>query len=181
MPPATLKSWLENLKSLNADARAEALRVAGPMGGAAIVPLVEMMAGPDKGAARAATQAMHCIAHYSARPGARPYEARAVSIQLLNAARTTGVTRPRMVRSEVLEAVGLIGDKEIVPLLSSLLQDIEVREDARLTLERIPGEESLRSLQAALKQAPADFASALRQSIFNRGLTRATVGAQPMR
>lgn len=175
---ANLKDWLEKLKSDDAEARAVAARAAGPQGAAAIVPLAEIMGGDNKGAAWAATQALNHIAHYSARPGARPQEARQVAAELLKIAASN---RPRMVRSEALDALGFIGGAPEVPMLARLLDDKDVREEARMALERIPGAESQRALQQASQKAPADFQPNLRQSLYSRSLTAATAGTQIMK
>ena len=174
---AEIEKLMEKLRSPDAETRNSAAPIAGRMGAAAIAPLADLMAGADKGAARAATLAMQHIAHYSARPGAPAIGRRRVASELLKIASST---RPRMVRSEALETVGFIGDAQSVPVLALLLGDAAVREDARMALERIPGPQSYNALQQALRQAPADFAPALRQSLHNRSLSRATVGARPM-
>ena len=176
MEPLNTQAWLEKIKSPDAQVRYEAARAGGPMGSATLASLADLMSGTDKGVARAATQALQHITHYATRPGAPAGEKRRVALELLKIA---GAPRPRMVRSEALDAVGFIGDAQSVPLLARLLGDAEVREDARLALERIPGQESLLALQAARQSAPADFAPALRQSLYNRSLSKATVGTRP--
>ncbi len=178
METVSLKDWLDKLKSPDADVHNQAARAAGPWGAAAITPVAEMMASPDKGVARAATQAMQHIAYYSTRPGASPLETQRVSEELWKAASTP---RPRMIRSQALNLLGLIGSGSIVPWLARLLNDPEVREDARLSLERIPGPQAQRALELALRQAPLDFQPNLRQSLYNRSLTMQSVGTQPGR
>lgn len=62
-----------------------------------------------------------------------------------------------------------IGGDESVSAVSSLLSHSDLREDARMTLERIPGAESLNALKSALKSAPQDFKPNLAQSLRARG------------
>jgi HEAT repeat protein len=177
MEPITLKSWLEELQSPDAEARAKAARGGATMGASAIAPLADLMASTDKGAARAAKQALQHLAHHAARPGATP-EARRASTELLKVAASG---RPRAVRADALELLGFVGGREVVLALATLLRDAEVREEARMTLERIPGPESLRALQEAMKSAPEDFKPALRQSLHARSLDARTVGVSVLR
>lgn len=178
MTAANVSQLINTIKTGDADARYAAWRAAGPAGAAAVAPLADLMASTDKGASRAATEALGRIAHYAARPGATPSETQAVAIELL---RVATAPRPRMVRAEALHLLGFVGNGNTVPPLARLLDDKEVREDARLALERIPGPQSLRALEDALRRAPADFKPNLRQSLHNRRLTRPTAGAQPLR
>ena len=55
-------------------------------------------------------------------------------------------------------------------LLDSLLSDADLREEARMALERIPGEESLSVLKSALDSVPEDFKPNLAQSLRARGV-----------
>lgn len=169
--------FLEQIQSSDADVRYAAWRAAGPQGAAAILPLADLMDGEDKGVAKAAKGALETIVHYAGRPGAQP-EAQAVAVELLQVATSD---RSRPTRAEALNWLGFVGDEAVVPGLAKLLEDPEVREDARLALERIPGPESRRALRKALRTAPEDFRPNLEQSLYNRRLTPATVGRRPAR
>ncbi|HZO88360.1 MAG TPA: hypothetical protein VFB38_08470 [Chthonomonadaceae bacterium] len=174
---AEIAAFLEKIKSPDADVRYKAWREAGPMGAEAVVPLGELAASPDKGVAKAASGAMETIAHHAARPGAGA-EAHAVSVELLKVAQTP---HPRMVRADALYLLGFTGDGRIVPGLARLLSDRELREDARMALERIPGSASLSALRQAARTASPDFRPNLEQSLHNRSLTPKTVGREPAR
>jgi HEAT repeat protein len=174
MPPAQLNQLLQNLRSENADVRFAAWRSAGPAGAAAIAPIADIMAATDKAAVRSATEALQRVTHYSARPAASKNERRAVALALLQVANSP---RPRMVRAEALYQLGFVAEEGIVPALARLLDDKEVREDARMALERIPGTVSLRALEEALRRAPADFQPNLRQAINNRRAINQAVNA----
>lgn len=165
MPPAQLNQLLQNLRSENADVRFAAWRSAGPAGAAAIAPIADIMASTDRGKVRSATEALQRVTHHAARPAASKNQRRAVALALLQVANSL---RPRMVRAEALYQLGFVADERIVPALARLLDDKEVREDARMALERVPGTQSLRSLEKALRRAPADFQPNLRQAINNR-------------
>ena len=64
---------------------------------------------------------------------------------------------------ELLWMLSEIGDDQAVAPMAELLKHDELREDARMALERIPGEASLLALEGALKSAPADFKTNLAQ------------------
>jgi hypothetical protein len=63
----------------------------------------------------------------------------------------------------------IAGDEAAQPL-ATLLTNKELREDARMALERIDGKASLAALQAALATAPEDFRPNLAQSLRRRGV-----------
>ncbi|HZP83387.1 MAG TPA: HEAT repeat domain-containing protein [Chthonomonadaceae bacterium] len=167
-----LNAFLEALKSPDAERRYAAWRGAGPMGAAAVAPIADLCASPDRGVAKAAKGALENIAHHAARPGAGK-EARAVSTELLQVAQSR---RPTATRAEALHLLGFTADSRAVPGIAPLLTDTAVRDEARMALERIPGNASLHALKQAAKTAPADFRPALEQSLHNRVLTPKTAG-----
>ena len=170
--PAALAAFLDKIKSTDNDTRIGAWQSAGPMGASAIAPLAEIAAGTEKGPAKAATEAMQSIAHYSARHGSGP-ETHAVSAALLKVGASA---KPRLVRSNAINLIGFTGDSTAIPGLMKLLADMEMREDARMALERIPGAASLNALKKAYAAGPADFKDNIQQSLHNRGLTPKTAG-----
>ncbi len=172
-----LQEFLDQIKSSEANVRYAAWRSAGPMGAQAVAPLADLMASSDKGVAKAAQGALQAIVHHAGRPGAGR-EARAVAEELLKVAASN---RLRRVRAEALNWLGMIGEGRVVPGIAKLLGDAELREDARMALERIPGRDAQRALENAFKTAPADFKANLEQSLYNRKLTPATVGIKPER
>jgi len=62
-----------------------------------------------------------------------------------------------------------IGGDESVDKIVACLKDNEVRENARMALERIPGAESLAALEKALESVPDDFKLNIAQSLRKRG------------
>jgi HEAT repeat protein len=167
------KDLLDQLQSPDANVRYNAWRGAGPTGATAISGLGDLMASPDKSIAKCAHGALDTIAHYAARPGATPAEAHGVTMELLKLATTT---RPRMVRSDALCLVGVVGDAHAVPGLVKLLSDNDVREDARMALERTPGSASLAALKKAATTVPADYRPSINQSLHDRALTVQNAG-----
>ena len=51
-----------------------------------------------------------------------------------------------------------------------MLSNKELREDARMSLQRIPGRQSLAALKNGLKTAPEDFKLNIAQSLRKRGV-----------
>jgi hypothetical protein len=75
------------------------------------------------------------------------------------------------VRRELLWLLSEIaGDSEVAPV-AAWLSDPELRENARLVLQRIPGDPSIKALQKELTTAPEDFKPHLAQSLRARGVT----------
>ena len=54
--------------------------------------------------------------------------------------------------------------------ISGLLENEQLREDARLVLQRIDGSESLAALKSALNSVPDDFKINIAQSLRARGV-----------
>ena len=62
----------------------------------------------------------------------------------------------------------IAGDEAVRPV-GRLLRNKQLREDARMVLERLPGRKSLRMLTRALEKAPDDFKINIAQSLRARG------------
>jgi hypothetical protein len=77
---------------------------------------------------------------------------------------------PAQVRRQLLGMISEISRDEAIGAMVMLLQDEELRDDARRVLERIPGQRSLDALQAALGKVPAPFRRALAVSLKARGV-----------
>ena len=74
-----------------------------------------------------------------------------------------------VVRREAAWMLSEIGDTSAVPTIARLLEEAEVREDARCALERMPSSKATRALEQAMKSAPGDFLPALANSLKVRG------------
>jgi HEAT repeat protein len=162
----SLEAFLRQLKSADDKARTEAWCAAGPLGAAAVQPLAALLTGADREVARAASRGLGKIAHYAGRPGAGA-ERKAVAAAL-SAALSAG--QPAPARRELVWLLSEIGGDEAVPPVAALLSDPELRDDARMVLERLPGIKATAALKAALNQAPADFKPSLAHSLRRKGV-----------
>ena len=137
--------------------------IAGP---GAIKPLASLMSGTELEVGRAAKRSLWKIVRHTGRPGADDERAHTISelLELL------GDDQPREVRAEVIWMLSEIGGDESVEPLATLLSNQELREDARMVLQRIGGAQSLTVLKAALNTAPEDFKPNIAQSLRQRGL-----------
>ena len=107
------------------------------------------------------------IVRHSGRPDAAQ-ERRSVAGQLVG---LLGKDSPTSARRELLWMLSEIGGDESVDAVAARLADAQLREDARMSLQRIPGDKSLAALKAGLKAAPDEFKPNLAQSLRRRGVT----------
>jgi len=118
---------------------------------------------------RAAKRAIWKIVRHVGRPGADD-EKKAVVAELID---LLGPDQTVAVRREAMWMLSEIGGDETVHALRQypeILDDKELREDARCVVERIPGEAALQALRAALDRAPEDFKINIVQSLRARGV-----------
>jgi len=162
----SLEAFLTQLKSADDKARTEAWFSAGPLGAPAVQPLAALLTHTDREVARAASRALGKIAHYAGRPGAGA-ERKAVAAAL-SAALSAGP--PAAARRELLWLLSEIGGDEAVPPVAALLSDPELRDDARMVLERLPGIKATAALKAALQHAPEDFKPSLAHALRRKGI-----------
>ena len=80
-----------------------------------------------------------------------------------------GDDQPVALRRNILWLLSEIGGGKSVEAIAGLLKHDALREDARMVLERIPGEESLTALRNALGSVPEDFRLNIAQSLRARG------------
>jgi HEAT repeat protein len=164
---AAVDELLANIKSKDEQVRTQAWRSAGPAGAPALKPLAATMQDPELEVARAAKRAMFQIVRHAGRPGAAQEKAAVVPalVSLL------ADSQPVAVRREVLWMISEIGGDEAVDAVAALLKQEELREDARLVLQRIPGDRSLAALQAGMQVVPEAFKFHLAASLRLRGVT----------
>jgi HEAT repeat protein len=155
---------IARITSTNDAVRGPAWQGAGPSGAPAVPELARVMANPDFEIARAAKRALWQVVHYAGRPGAGA-EATAVADALLPLLKTA----PNAVRRELLWMLSEIAGESAVPGMAALLGDAELREDARCSLQRIPGTAAVAALKQALGSAPEEFKYALAESLRARG------------
>jgi len=165
--PMTVDELLAKIKDKNDKVRCDAWLAAGPVGAAVVKPLAAVMTdgSSEMEVARAAKRGLWKIVRYVGRPGAEA-EQKAVVAELL-ALLSDG--QPLALRREVLWMLSEIGGDEAVDPMAKLLSDPQLREDARCSVQRIPGSKSLSALTAALAAAPPDFQPNLTESLRARG------------
>lgn len=146
--------------------RANGLLNAVEVGAPAVKPLAKVMEDDDIEVMRAAKRALWKIVRHVGCPGAGD-EKKAV---VANLKELLGDEQPALVRREALWMLSEIGGNESIKAIVALLSDEEVREDARMVLQRIPGRQSLEALKDGLKDAPMDFRPNIAQSLRQRGL-----------
>lgn len=159
------KKLLAGIADPDAKVRTEAWLSAGEVGAVAVKPLAKVMTDSDLEVARAAKRGLWKIVRHVGRPG--------VSIEKL--AVTTKLTdllsddQPVAIRREVLWMLSEIASADCVRPIAKLLEDTELREDARMTLERIPAMGAVRALKTAMDEADECFKANLAQSLRKRG------------
>jgi len=175
MEDLTLDVLLKNIQSTEDPVRAAARDGAGPIGAPAVLPLAKLAADGELEVARAATRAIQNIVYHAGRPGAEG-EAQAVAAELV---KLLVDPQPLQLRRNVLWMTWQIAGEEAVDPVAALLTNADLREDARMTLERLPGEKATAALQAALAAAAEADRPALAHSLNVRGV--ATPGVPDLR
>lgn len=158
---------IAKIKDDSPEIRTQAWLEAVRVGAVAVKPLSAVMTDQDPEIARAAKRALWKIVHHAGRPGARD-ERRAVVFELLG---LLNESPPVPVTREILWMLSEVGGREAVQPMAQLLTNKDVREDARMALERIPGRRSLTALRTAFDVVPDDFKSNIAQSLRCRGET----------
>lgn len=161
-PP--LSELIAKIKSPDDKVRGPAWQSAGPAGAPAIAPLAEVMKETNFEVARCAKRALERIVRHAGRPGAE-VERKTVAAELVKLLGPGEAS----VRRHALWMLSEIGDDDAVKPMAGLLADAGLREDARCSLERIPGTAATGALRAALVAAPEDFKFALAHSLRVRG------------
>ena len=156
---------LTGIKSDSAEKRTEAWQSAGEVGAPAVKPLATVMADDELEVARAAKRALWQIVRYTGRPKANK-EKRAVEKELTG---LLGRKQPVAVRREVLWMLSEIGARISIKPIAGLMRNEDLREDARMALERIPTKRAVTVLKAAFEKAPEDFKPNIAQSLRKRG------------
>jgi len=157
---------VRQIQSEDPEVRAKAWQHAFIAGPGAVKPLASLMTGTALEVGRAAKRGLWKIVRHAGRPGADPERTHVVG-ELLG---LLGDGRSREVRVEVLWMLSEIGGDKCVGPIAALLSDAELREDARMVLQRIAGAGSLAALKAGLESAPDDFKLNIAQSLRLRGV-----------
>jgi hypothetical protein len=116
--------------------------------------------------ARAAKRGLWQIVRHCGRPGAEA-ERRAVNKALRGLLTDK---HPAALRRDVLWMLSETGETNCIKPIARLLSNTELRDTARMALERIPGPASLGALERALDTVPGDFKPNVAQSLRTRGV-----------
>jgi len=157
---------MAGIRDENDKVRTDAWQSAGEVGAPAVEALAKVMTDEDLEVARAAKRALWKIVRVAGRPGAGN-ERRAVLGKLVE---LLGDEQPVPVRREVLWMLFEIGTRRSIKPIAALLSNRELREDARMVLQRIPNKNALAALRAGFKAAPEDFKLNIAQSLRQRGV-----------
>lgn len=157
---------INGIKDKSDKVRAEALQSAGGVGAPAVKSLAKVMGDKDTEVMRAGKRALWKIVRHAGRPRARD-ERNAVVAELMG---VLGGDHPTLVRREALWMLSEISGRTSIKPIAALLSNKELREDARMVLQRIPGKQSLAALKKGLKAAPKDFKLNIAQSLRKRGV-----------
>jgi HEAT repeat protein len=160
-----LDELIAGIKSNSAEERTQAWQSAGKVGAPAVKPLAKVMSEGELEVARAAKRGLWQIVRCAGRPGANK-EKRAVETELIE---LLGDEQPVAVRREVLWMLSEIGSRRSVRPIAQLTRNEELREDARMALERIPTTWAVAALKAAFEAVPEDFKTNIAQSLRKRG------------
>ena len=161
-----VKELLAGIKDADDKVRTQAWLNAGQAGAPAVKALAEVMTDDDLEVARAAKRALWKIVRHAGRPRANK-EKRAVEAELVG---LLGNEQPVLVRREVIWMLSEIGARSSIKTIARLIANKELREDARMALERIPSKQALQALRYRFKKAPGDFKPNMAQSLRKRGV-----------
>ena len=160
-----LEELVRRIRSDKPGVRTAAWQQAGAVGASAIKPLAKLCTEGNLEVGRAAKRGLERIVRTVGAPGVQP--AKSAVIRELIA--LLADNQPIALRRDILWLLSEIGGGESVGPITMLLKHHVLREDARMVLERIPGEESLASLRNALGSVPEDFRLNIAQSLRARG------------
>ncbi len=162
----SVRKLISKIRDESAEARTDAWQSAGEVGAPAVEALAKVMTDEDLEVARAAKRALWKIVRVAGRPGAGN-ERRAVVGKLIE---LLDDEQPVPVRREVLWMLSEIGTRRSVKPMAALLSNRELREDARMVLQRIPSKGAIAALRAGLQSCPEDFKLNIAQSLRQRGV-----------
>lgn len=157
---------IAKIKDKSDKVRTEAWLAAGKVGAPAVKPLAKVMTDNDLEVARAAKRGLWKIVRHAGRPRARD-EKKTVTAELIP---LLGDDQPTAVRREVLWMLSEIGDAKSIEPIAALLSNKQLREDARMVLQRIGNKRAIAALKAGLKAAPKNFKLNIAQSLRQRGV-----------
>ena len=169
MEELTLDALILKIKDKDDKVRAAAWQAAGKVGAQALKPLAGVAKDGELEVARAANRAMWQIVRYTGRPGADD-ERKATVAALIEV--FTDEELPVQLRRDVVWMLSeIITNDEFNPAdAAEMFKNAEFRDDMRMALQRIPGDNAIAALKAALEIVPDDFKPAIACSLRARGV-----------
>lgn len=162
----SLETLVSDIRGEDPVVRTQAWGRAHEVGAVAVAPLADLLTDPNAEVARAAKRGLWQIVRHSSRPGGES-DRSAVEKEL------TGLLKPDVPAASLREFIWMIseiGTDGVVKPIGALLSRPDVRDDARMALERIPGAAALAELKSALDTAPEEFRPNIAHSLRVRGL-----------
>jgi len=160
-----LEELVKGIRSDKPDVRTATWQQAGTVGASAVKPLAKLCTEENLEVGRAARRGLERIVRTVGAPGIQSGKSAVVQELLTLLSDDT----PIALRRDILWLLSEIGGGESVEPITALLKHHALREDARMALERIPGEASLASLRNALGSVPEAFRLNIAQSLRARG------------
>jgi HEAT repeat protein len=175
---ADLNDFMAKIKSDQGSVRVEAILKAGTLGAEAVVPLGKTASGDNRDAAIAAQTALKHLAAYAGRPGAAA-EKKSVAHYLTF---LLDKDYSKVTRCLAAELLSWTGDDSVVPQVAALLADSDpdLRDEARRSLQAIPGPASLKALIDALGKAEGRQKLAIIASLGQRAAPEAADALVPL-
>ncbi|MBI4580703.1 MAG: HEAT repeat domain-containing protein, partial [Planctomycetes bacterium] len=128
--------------------------------------LAKKLANADPETAQTGKRVLWQVVHTVGGPGNDRRKGRTVEelLKLLDK------SQPTVVKREAIWALSELAGDEAVDPVAALLADEDLREDARMVLQRLPGDKSLAAHKAGLEAAPEEFYINIAESLRARGV-----------
>ncbi|GAB4130578.1 HEAT repeat domain-containing protein [Thermopirellula anaerolimosa] len=172
MEEMTVESLLQALQSSDPFVRRDAWLAAGKVGPTALPALARLAAEGELEVARAANRAMWQIVRYAGAPGREMVRGATVTAlgEVMGGLSPQRARDVQLARDVLWMLSEIVQDWEIDQAIGiSLLSNPELREDARMCLQRIGGENAVAVLKAGYTQAEGDFQAAVACSLRRLG------------
>jgi len=165
----TLDTLIAKIKDKDDKVRAAAWQAAGKVGAQALKPLSVVAKEGELEVSRAANRAMWQIVRYTGRPGAE--DDRKATVAALIEVFTDEQLPVQLRRDAVWMLSEVITNDEYDPnQAAEMFKNPDFRDDLRMALQRIPGDNALAALKAGLEIVPDDFKPAIACSLRARGV-----------
>ncbi len=162
--------FLARVQNPSNDVKFAAWKVADQQDPSVIGPLSKLVLSEDPAVAKAAEECLNKIVHSVGKDKNDP-KRKAVSQQLQKMLDEG----PDSLKVYALRAFSLVGDDEVVPVITPWLEKQEMREEAVYALERMPGSVSAKALLDALAPAPRDFKPRVIAALGHRKIEEAVM------